>query len=292
MKYILGASLVLLVLFSTPCPCSAYGDPPSVTRFQDPDGTFFQLELIPVEYIPSPELVSAAQNGIAFLYRFLKHELGAQFPQELTFKIRMFADPNQHGEYLRTQGAPILFPGVYFPHLNEIAMAVQADDKETRELLFHETVHAFMRQALPSIPRWMNEGLAQYFSTLEPTPEGLRVSPLLGYDYYVKQLLASGELTDLRAYLEVGGEWEEYNEASLSPQYGAAWSVIYFLMGSPEGQTVIRNLIAHCKNASIGQIPSTTETINLYYPGGIEALDAAWRADIPQVHSSHIYASI
>lgn len=271
----------------------AYGDPPSVTRFQDPDGTSFQLELIPVEYMPSPELMSATQSGILFLYRFLKQELKAAFPSELVFKVRIFANPNQYAEYTRSQSRGTAFSsiGVYFPHLREMAVSLQSEDAETLETIFHETVHAFLGQALPAIPRWLNEGLAQYFETLRPEANGgLTVSPVPGLDYYAQRLLAAGELMELRAYLEVGGDWKEYNDATLSPPYAVAWSLTYFLMGSPEGKEVLQKLITHFKSAPEGAIPSTTETINLYYPGGLEALESAWRTDIPKTRTPHSYS--
>ena len=48
------------------------------------------------------------------------------------------------------------------------AIVFERDPESTpRETLFHEYLHAFVRHHLPAAPLWLNEGLAEYYSTFE-----------------------------------------------------------------------------------------------------------------------------
>jgi tetratricopeptide (TPR) repeat protein len=75
------------------------------------------------------------------------------------------------------------------------------DDADTRRLLAHELAHHFLRQALPTAPAWLAEGLAEYYSSARPTPDGRAAVLGEGWDDFtwkeyqptVRELFAADE---------------------------------------------------------------------------------------------------
>ncbi len=89
------------------------------------------------------------------------------------------------------------------------------------EVLSHEYIHAVLNQAFPNLPTWFEEGLCEYYSTLELRTKGNRSSALLGRP--PNQRLK--ELGDLRSIdiIELGSEKLKLNA------YARAWAAAYYL---------------------------------------------------------------
>lgn len=69
--------------------------------------------------------------------------------------------------------------GCYLPRYRQLLLFEDKDDatlEETRRVLFHEAFHQFMDGLVSDLPYWLNEGLAEYFSTCRVEPDG-RVTP-------------------------------------------------------------------------------------------------------------------
>lgn len=268
-------SLILLLL-AFGRPVGAYGDPPQTFTTRTPSGSEFVLEVIPVEGTLSREAYASIQTGVFLIHRILSERLGVEFPSRLDFKIRLFAAYKDYKDYQQKTGAGEYDWGYYSGRDNEIVIPFYPTEAETLRVLLHETVHGLLRQSIVDLPRWINEGLAEYFEGAQLQDAIPAVSADAGRDQYLQELLQKGEWMELRAYLEIGGEWEEFNKATLSPPYAVAGSLVYFLMSKLEGQEVLRQFLKYLKDHP-GREQSSTETINLYYPGGIEQLERDWK---------------
>lgn len=63
--------------------------------------------------------------------------------------------------------------GLYVPAVKLLLIRDDPDSHETYEILFHEAFHQFVHRHLPTVPMWVNEGLATYYGTARPTASGL-----------------------------------------------------------------------------------------------------------------------
>lgn len=82
--------------------------------------------------------------------------------------VLLFRSPATFREYLpRWQGQPEDDTGLYQPGSGGGWLLLpDGSDRELDSATLHEATHALVRVALPRPPVWLDEGLAQYFSTL------------------------------------------------------------------------------------------------------------------------------
>jgi tetratricopeptide (TPR) repeat protein len=106
-------------------------------------------------------------------------------------------------------------------------------------VVFHEYSHLLVGTMLRSVPIWLNEGLAEYFSTFRLTPGGK--DALIGVPIKAHvQLLFEGFIP-LREVLAVDQNSALYNEgARRSIFYAESWALVHYLMTEvPSGQALI-----------------------------------------------------
>jgi tetratricopeptide (TPR) repeat protein len=121
---------------------------------------------------------------------------------------------------------------------NTIALSTEgfADDAA---VVFHEYSHLLVGTAVRSIPVWLNEGLAEYFSTFHLKPGGKGANIGLAIAPHV-QLLRQ-RFIPLSQLLAVDRTSELYNEGERrSIFYAESWALTHYLMTElPSGQTLI-----------------------------------------------------
>jgi hypothetical protein len=106
--------------------------------------------------------------------------------------------------------------------------------EETEQRLVHEMVHALMHRYFGDLPRWLDEGLAQYFSTLR-LEEGRVVlgDPVAQAAAVPASLLPSvRELT-----LADAGRFKPHDVDSVTAArfYAGAWVLVHLFENGPEG---------------------------------------------------------
>src|ERR1043165_6783095 len=69
------------------------------------------------------------------------------------------------------QGRPIDLAGFFQPgdDVNYIALSLDPDNRDPFSTAFHEYVHLHLRDNVPGVPLWLNEGLAELYGSLQFT---------------------------------------------------------------------------------------------------------------------------
>ena len=121
---------------------------------------------------------------------------------------------------------------------NTIAFSTEGFADEAA-VVFHEYSHLLVGTAVRSIPVWLNEGLAEYYSTFSLKSGGKGASIGLAIPRHV-QLLRQ-RFIPLSQLLAVDQSSELYNEGERrSIFYAESWALTHYLMTElPSGQTLI-----------------------------------------------------
>lgn len=100
------------------------------------------------------------------------------------------------------------------------------------DVLYHELTHFFVRNTVAGIPRWLDEGLAGFYSSFVAVGNSVRVGA--PPDYFLKYLRAMG-LQPLRELMTKTLEADDYKNEDVSGVYYAeSWLVThYLLIGNP-----------------------------------------------------------
>jgi tetratricopeptide (TPR) repeat protein len=143
------------------------------------------------------------------------------------------------------QGRPANVAGYFQPgeDVNYIAMSLDPRGRDPFSVAFHEYVHLHLRDNIPGVPLWLNEGLAEFYGSLQFSGgEALLGLPL---PYYIR-LLRSEEMLPLTTLLGIDSRSPHYNEQDQSGIfYGQSWAFVHYLMlgGGPGRQDQFKRFL-------------------------------------------------
>jgi tetratricopeptide (TPR) repeat protein len=142
-------------------------------------------------------------------------------------------------------------------------------EADWRRIVLHELTHSFLRRAYGGVPIWLNEGLADYLSTLRvedgkailgERPPYYRLTP--GFTPTVGQLLSADRDTFYAGRQDtLGGRDARYL------YYSGAWALVHFLQNGPDPmralfQSFVQRLgagetTADAWRATLGRVPAS-----------------------------------
>jgi len=95
-------------------------------------------------------------------------------------------------------------------------------------VVYHELTHYFLMRGLSNRPVWLNEGLAEYFSTAEVRDDEISLGAISADRL---QLLRSSTMLPLKEFFAVDSSSAYYNESSKATVfYAQAWAFVHYLM--------------------------------------------------------------
>lgn len=125
---------------------------------------------------------------------------------------------------------------------NYIALPLNPDRESLYVKLFHESVHLLLDSQTRRIPDWLNEGLAQYYSTFEFDSAANKNS--LGKPVAANlALLRKNRLLPLDALFAVDRASADYNESERSGIFNAqSWALVHYLLTADNGRRQLQLL--------------------------------------------------
>jgi hypothetical protein len=121
-----------------------------------------------------------------------------------------------------------------------MVVAMHRDMRRTFQHLFHEYTHYVVLHNLGRVPWWLNEGLAEYYSTLRADLPARR--SILGEPSPVRLATLQGgrllPLRDVLAYDASGGVAHPPERASAL--YAQAWALVHYLQHAEAGRHAAR----------------------------------------------------
>ena len=128
------------------------------------------------------------------------------------------------------QGRPANVAGFFQPgdDVNYIAISLDPSERDPFSTAFHEYVHLHLKDNVPGVPLWLNEGLAEFYGSMQFTGgEALLGAPLAHYI----QLLRGHEMLPLTTLFSISSNSPHYNEQDKSGIfYGQSWALVHYLM--------------------------------------------------------------
>src|SRR5262249_29193024 len=113
-------------------------------------------------------------------------------------------------------------------------IALDGSVERSNSVIYHEFVHQLTKDATQRLPVWVNEGLAEFYSTAENTGKSANLGKLIGYHI---QLLQQKPLIPLETFLLVDSKSPYYNEKSKQGIfYAQSWALVHYLMAGNQGR--------------------------------------------------------
>ena len=149
--------------------------------------------------------------------------------------IFVFKNASAFEPYQRTYAGKPMASGGYFLS-TELAnyVAINGDRRgDERSIIYHEYLHYVLRNQFAELPLWLNEGLAEYYSTFEAAGDEAKIGlPIVEHVAWLRK----NPLIPLTSLFAVGEESKEYNESSRRGAfYAESWALVHYLIsGNPE----------------------------------------------------------
>src|SRR5688572_3610476 len=122
------------------------------------------------------------------------------------------------------------------PHINYIALTTELQgDQDPYTVVFHEYTHLLVNSINANLPTWFDEGLAEYYSTVDITGDQ---KVLLGKPIasHVSQL-HQNQMLPLKKLFQVDRQSPYYNESDKqSVFYAQSWALMHYLIAGNDGQ--------------------------------------------------------
>src|SRR5215510_4455255 len=114
------------------------------------------------------------------------------------------------------------------PDRDFIVLSGRVFPETLTSVVYHELTHYFLARSLQSRPTWLNEGLAEYFSTAEIRDDEISLGAVSPDRV---QLLKTSSMLPLKEFFAVDSNSAYYNESSKATlYYTQAWAFIHYLM--------------------------------------------------------------
>ena len=131
-------------------------------------------------------------------------------------------------------GKPIELAGVFSSDrdVNRVALALE-DREQGLRTIFHEYVHLVASNVTNGLPVWLDEGLAEYYSTFLVTDDGKTATMGTVIAPHM-MLLNQKRLLPLQELLAVTHDSPMYNEGQRRGMvYAESWVLVHFLLSDP-----------------------------------------------------------
>ena len=167
---------------------------------------------------------------------------GAGTPAAVPTVVVVFGSARSFEPYRpRFNGKAVRLGGYFFSSedMNIVALA-DADRDEALRTIFHEYVHLVINNVSEGMPLWLNEGLAEYYSTFQVEDSGRRALIGRAIPSHLQLLNVRGLLT-IPELLAVDQSSLAYNEGERQTLfYAQSWALVHMLVaGTTNGAKLL-----------------------------------------------------
>ena len=174
------------------------------------------------------------------VYQLLSDLVPKEKLEKVTVDLKIFNNTNDYRRYStrfsKTLGRRT--NGFYIRRLNQ-AVVNKRSDFQAGQVALHESTHVINAGIFGYIPRWLNEGIAEYTENMTQTGQVTEVHPNTSwsknYRVNTKRMVSLDELLSAKR--------RDWNSSKRLSYYATSWSLIYFLMNSEEDRQWLGKLL-------------------------------------------------
>src|SRR5678816_4267487 len=152
-----------------------------------------------------------ARQSLAYFERihtFFAQQLNLRPTPKAPTRLIIFSNDRQFAPY-RPNASAAAF---YQSGVDRDYIVMGRFDEESNDIVAHEYMHLIVRYSRAQFPVWLNEGLAEFFSTV--APEGGKMTVGKVPEERLLYLRSGVALIDIRRLFAIGHDSPEYNSRS------------------------------------------------------------------------------
>jgi len=233
---------------------------------------YFDLKIhYPAGAVPAGLKDAVAVGGKA-VYRVYSGYLSLPRMSKSTIAVKVFGQPASYAAYRHkvAPDVPASTNGFYSWARNEAVVLHRGSATSTRQTALHEATHVINARNFGVMPKWFNEGTAEFFEHL--SVNGQQISVAHDTDW-LRGLGRQYRVLPLRQLLDSGqSDWDGELRTTY---YANAWALVYFLM-LPENRALMRAFQLELASDRCDDIDSAG-FFERHHAGGVARLEQDWR---------------
>ncbi|RYV01645.1 hypothetical protein SOPP22_14855 [Shewanella sp. OPT22] len=226
----------------------------------------FELEITTNRQLPT-HFEKEITFGVKKVYQIVGGYIGEKHLKPVKLNLT-FAHSKREYQLIQSTTAPsaTASQGFYSPSHN-LAAIWYKNQRQAKATALHEAVHVVNSGLFGNTPRWLNEGLAEYFEDLQVKGFNAEIKP---DDWYLNRSVRNISLNTL-----ISDDNANWNGKIRPTMYSASHSLVYYLMSTIKGKRLATRLFkslakSRCQTLDINALLST-------YSGGLSALEHDWK---------------
>lgn len=244
------------------------------------DQRYFTLDIALVGTIAQHDLDSKLRIAVEKTYHLIAELLPEEALRRVAVSLKVFGDKARYNNFREQYlGGQIAWADGFYHSKDNTAAVLWRNKAQAQAVALHESIHVINFGLIGIMPRWLNEGMAEYLENLNVIGQGAEI-PLSARSAMRQQL--SAPLNAI--FQDHHPHWRNQHRVSL---YQSSWALTAFLMESDEGRAHLRRLLSSLSKQRCQSINSL-HWFNEHYPGGTIALEKAvalWlRQSEPAIH--------
>ena len=217
--------------------------------------------------------IKALINRIYDVYESI---FGWPSDQAYPVNIKLFGREDEYLAFRRqVVGNKLNVNGFYVPSLNIAAVKDLGSVHKTRQTILHEASHAILDARANWTPKWINEGLAEYFETAYLRNGKLRNRLPKNKKIKLTKLWESNSIMTITEFFAIPKkQWYHVDDATGWTYYVTAWSIVSYMMDNPKRRAILSDMIkqSHLRRGNF----SEREYVMTSYQGGLYSFSTEW----------------
>ncbi len=198
-------------------------------------------------------------------YLLLSNLIPEEKLEKVTVDLKIFNNFNEYRRYSKQFSKTVgrNSNGFYIMRYNQ-AVVYKRNDFHAGQVALHESTHVINAGIFGYIPRWLNEGIAEYTENMTVTGQVAEIHPNTSWSkrsrIKTRRMVSFNELFSAKQ--------SKWNSSKRLSYYATSWALIYFLMDSEENSQWLGNLLTEKASKRCQRIITRAYIDNLY-PGGV-----------------------
>ncbi len=243
------------------------------------------VRVVPVDFRLHDRISHMVESIPRAVDKVYRRRCDIDFPTRPTLTIRLLPDQRAYDRLVETAAAPGHQDA---PATDELVTWYRPSPDAMAQALAGETSEILLHSDFPYAPCWLHAGLTRYFQLLRVLSDTTAVFSDPPLDRTVQTLRNTDSLLPTAELLGLSQpDWQRENAPNQRAE-AQSWSLVYFLMSIPEGGPLIGEILKRSQ-ATAGERSASASVIGSRFPGGVDGLDARWRAWLSTHKAAHYY---
>lgn len=209
-----------------------------------------------------PSFTEKLRIKLNTVFKVYSQIIGDDGLKKVRLNLAVFATRRSYEQAIKQRGAdPTHTDGMYF-HATNSAYINYRNPQSAMRTAIHEAVHAINKAILGTTPRWLNEGLAEYF---EYTKNSMQLVSIEPHPSWMSNKHIAQSVFTINWLIGLDDTWQTADATKL---YASSWAAIYFLMDSSKGKQFLTSAMLAEQKSPCSQL-SAAELKNMlkqYFP--------------------------